>query len=138
MKIYNKKKFIGGIFFCVLGTLNLVAGLIHNLSVKDTVLILILFCFGVSGLLRSLSKQCSRQDRLEEKDERNQLVVVKSRAKAFQIMESYLVISGFLFTLFGVISNENVLSYIGIGLLFSWNLSITIEFFTSLYYDKHE
>lgn len=138
MRIYNKKSLIIGLLFCLLGLFNLITGWTHDFRIRDMVLIFLLFCIGISRLVRSLSKQCSKEDLLEEKDERNQLVNVKTKAKAFQMMQMFLIITGFIAILYGSVLKDDAFLYIALGLLFLWTLSLVAEFFTFIYYDRRE
>ena len=78
MKIYNLKKFAQGLFMLALGLLNLLFNLQTGLNWQDYILIGALLFMGGRLLLHSLSRTISREEQLDEMDERNQLVDRKS------------------------------------------------------------
>ncbi len=85
MKIYSKKKFASGIFMVLLGGANLLTDILtDNVEIKGLILSIALFLFGFAALRRSLSEKLSREDRLEELDERNKLVELKTKSRSFQ------------------------------------------------------
>ena len=75
MKIYNKKTFWYGIGFIVLGTLQLMISIWKGFDLKGTVMMILCLLIGGSGLLRSFSREMSREDKIAELDERNRLLV---------------------------------------------------------------
>ncbi len=87
MKIYNKKTFAFGIFAVVLALLNLIASIWTGFDVKSIILILLLLFFGLQSMLRGVSRKLTREDKMDELDERNQLIELKSRSKAFQLTQ---------------------------------------------------
>ena len=80
MKIYNKKGLAWGIFWLVLGVSALVADLAINPSdflpqtIKDVIIDMIIVLMGLAGFLRAFSAKATREDIIEENDERNKLV----------------------------------------------------------------
>ena len=68
-----------------LGLVNLALSLWRrDFTLSTGVLVGALLLLGVSSLLRSLSPQLSQQDKIEEQDERNILVNLKTRTSAFR------------------------------------------------------
>lgn len=92
MKIYNKKGFAWGIFWLVLGVSALVADLWINpddflpKTIKDVIIDFIILIMGLVGFLRAFSAKATREDIIEENDERNKLVKLKSEAKTGNLM----------------------------------------------------
>jgi len=137
MKIYHKKNFSEGILLTGLGLLLLVTMLLRQCFRPKSVLICTAaLLLGLGLLFRSLSRQCARADRLEELDERNLLIQLRSKGLAFSIVvlcllsaaggvlrssdrEAQLVFGGML-----------VLS----GLL--WFLSFLVELLCGIYYER--
>lgn len=79
MKIYNKKTFLFGVFAVALGALNVAADFVNKKwEVSGIVLAAALFFVGIGSLMRSLSQKMSREDKVEEADERNRLIALKS------------------------------------------------------------
>ena len=75
MKIYHRKNFIWGLIGVLMGLLLLGAAIqTGHWEVKPVVLIVICLLWGSSSLLRALNRNLSYQDKMNERDERNQLV----------------------------------------------------------------
>ena len=85
MRIYHKKNFWAGLGMAALGILNLALSLWRrDFGLSTGILVGALLLLGVSSLLRSLSPKFSREDKIEERDERNILVGRKTYASAFR------------------------------------------------------
>lgn len=138
MKIYHKRNFFSGLLMCFLGTLNLIISCVKGFEIKNSITIFFLFCIGISWVARSLSKHDTKEDLLEEKDERNQLVNLKSKAKGFRITQNFSMIVGLFFTIYGVLIKQNIIVAIGVSFLFLWTISLILEVCTFCYYEKRE
>lgn len=137
MKIYNKKSFITGIFLFALGTLNLVMDLINQtFEIKGIVLILALYFMSGGLIVRSLSLKFAKEDRLEKIDERNQLIELKSKSKAFRLTQaiSFSLMLGFL--IMGKVSGYDGFIHMAVGLAFAFSISMFAEIFTYMYYES--
>lgn len=138
MQIYSKKKFAFGIFMVVLGAADLVAGLTtQSIKIKDIILIVALFLFGCDAIIHSLFKKLAREDRLEELDERNQLIALKSKSRSFQLTQGISFL--FMIAAMAAVKLSGYEGYIGIalGIAFSYAVSMFAEIFTNLYYERH-
>lgn len=142
MKIYNKKGFVWGVFWLTLGVCGLVMELFIHPSdflpetVKGIIIYSILVLIGLTGFLRAFSVKATREDFIEENDERNKLINLKSEAKTNRLMLGVYV----LFVIFGGIgfycTEELGWAVVCVVAL----LQITIWFITSIvtfmYYEK--
>lgn len=134
MKIYNKKLFASGMFMTALGGLNLAADITAGrIDAKGIVLIVLLCLFGISAIAHSLSKQRARKAKIEELDERNQLIAWKSRSKAFSLTQGISFLGTLLALIMGKVTGYDGLTGIGVGLALAFTVSIVAEFFTFLY-----
>ena len=118
-----------------LGILNLALSLWRrDFGLSTGILVGALLLLGVSSLLRSLSPQLSQQDKIEEQDERNILVNLKTRTSAFRWTR--LVAFGLMTLLLvaGAATGEELLLAIAVGLAFSLTISFFAEFFSALYH----
>lgn len=137
MKIYNKKKFYFGLLWFALAISIMIPGLVNEDLNFDR--IFGAACAGlvaINSLGRSLSKKMSREDRLDELDERNQLIGLKSKRKAFQIMQYTLLCVGLVFSILCGVYKDMVLGAVGITSAAIWNFSLVIELLTSAYYES--
>ena len=89
MKIYYKKKFWASLGSLVLGLALpgtcLFVGW-ERFDLKDGVLTVLLLLCGISGILRSLDREKSRQDWDEDRDERTRYNTYRSRALTFRVL----------------------------------------------------
>lgn len=142
MKIYNKKGFAWGIFWLALGVSGLVMDCFNPYSflpqqIKEIIIDLVIIIMGLFGFLRAFSAKATREDIIEENDERNKLVKLKSEAKTgntmFWVYCIVVLIGGAGFTLTG---NEGWAFFCVTALLL-----ITVWFVCSIatiiYYEKH-
>ena len=91
MTIYNKSGFVWGIIWTILGVARLAllvivpedstAQLINGLVLGIFMLIL-----GVTMFRRAFSKQATREDRIEQRDERKKLVTLKAQARTSTVL----------------------------------------------------
>lgn len=136
MKICHKKNFWAGAGMLALGILNLATALWRGqMEWSDWVLVLALVLLGGSSLLRSLSPKLARQDKIEEQDERNVLVQLKTRTSAFRWTR--LVSFGLMLSLLiaGAVTGERLLLAVAVGLAFALTVSFFAEFFVALYHE---
>lgn len=137
MKICHKKNFWAGVGMLALGILNLATALWRGqMEWSDWVLVLALVLLGGSSLLRGLSPKLARQDKIEEQDERNILVQLKTRTSAFRWTR--LVSFGLMLSLLiaGAVTGERLLLAVAVGLAFSLTISFFAEFFAALYHES--
>lgn len=91
MTIYNKSGFVWGIFWTILGAARLVLLVIvpedsTTQLVKGLVLGIFMLILGVTMFRRAFSKQATREDRIEQRDERNKLVTLKAQARTSTVL----------------------------------------------------
>lgn len=106
-------------------------------TIKDVIIDFIILIMGLVGFLRAFSAKATREDIIEENDERNKLVKLKSEAKTgnlmFWVYCIVAVIGGVGFTL---TANEGWAFFCVTALLL-----ITVWFVCSIatiiYYEKH-
>ena len=142
MRIYHKKNFAAGLFFTLLGVayivLFLVKGEVRPKSVLFCVLSLLI---GPGLLLRSLDRSLSYQDKIDALDERNILVHLHAKSMAFNIVH-YLLLALCLLSAIGAVlngGNPDGQLVLGGTLVVSgvmWFLSLLIELFCGLHYEK--
>ena len=135
MKIYNKKNFRYGLGMTILGVLMLLVSIWKGFEVKSTVVLALCLFLGIGFLLRSLSRDMSREDKIAELDERNKMVEWRAKSRALGIAELICVVC----ILVSIVGMRVVEDFFG-GMLVAFGLMYTImlltELFTLLYYDK--
>ena len=135
MKIYNKKNFRYGLGMTMLGVLMLLTSIWKGFDVKGTVILALCLFVGIGLMLRSLSRDMSREDKIAELDERNRMVEWRAKSRALGIAELICVVC----ILISIVGMRIVKDFFG-GMLMAFGLMYTImlltELFTLLYYDK--
>ena len=137
MKIYNKKVFASGVFEIALVLLSLIADIMkQDFSIKSSVLIAVLVVLGFGSILRSISPRMAKEDKLEELDERNRLITLKSKSKSFQFTQIISFILMLALLVMGKVTGFEGFIAMGVGLAFAFTVSMFAEIFTYLYYES--
>lgn len=138
MRIYHKKNFKLGLWSLLLAAGLLAAGLWRgNLDWKDGVLSALLALLGGGNLIRSLSREKSREDKLEELDERNRLVKLKAQSQAYHISQFVFLCGATALCSLGKWNGSTLWIGAGLGLLAAFLFALSADFFTWMYYDEH-
>ncbi len=137
MKIYNKKVFASGIFMAALGLLNLITSIMRKaLDINSIILIAALFVLGFGSIMRSMSQRMTKEDKLEEMDERNRLITLKSKSKSFQLTQMISFILMLVLLVMGKVFDYEGFIAMGVGLAFAFTISMFAEIFTYMYYES--
>lgn len=135
MKIYNKKNFRYGLGMTILGILMLLTSIWKGFDVKGTVILALCLFLGIGLMLRSLSRDMSRGDRIAELDERNKMVEQRAKSRALGIVEMVC----FVCILVSIVGMQVMEEFFG-GMLVAFGLLFTVMLFTELvtllYYNK--
>lgn len=142
MKIYHRKNFIWGLIGVLMGLLLLGAAIqTGHWEIKPVVLIVICLLWGSSSLLRSLNRNLSYQDKINERDERNQLVSLKTRDRTLAILRGILFALCLGLALGVAFSAEEMRQMLLAAMLIVSGLLFTgsyiIELFCALHYENH-
>jgi putative Mn2+ efflux pump MntP len=97
MKIYNKKAFISGAVSLLMPFVLLLACIIKNFDLKSAVLIFLLFFMGIYKIAESISHRLSQENKIEDMDERNRFIQLKSESKAFHIFQKICLYGSLVF-----------------------------------------
>ena len=142
MKIYHKKNFATGLFFTLLGVAFIVLFLAKgNIEPKSVVFCALSLLIGPGMLLRSFDKRLSFQDRVDELDERNILVKLRTKSTAFSIVQYALLGVCALCTVGAIAYQGNPEGQLVLGgmLMVSgvmWFVSLLSELLCGLHYEK--
>ena len=141
MKLYNKKGLVFGLFWAILGVSALVLELVRPsgntaVFIRDIVLFSLLILFGVRQVVRAFSRVATREDMLEERDERNRFIKLKTGSTMFKVAEVLLFLwtvasmVGYGFTRDDIWVMGVLVSGLTLGLLF------IIELFVGVHYEN--
>lgn len=91
MTIYNKSGFVWGLIWTILGVARLALLVIVPEDstaqlIKGLVLGIFMLILGVTMFRRAFSKQATREDRIEQRDERNKLVTLKAQTRTSTVL----------------------------------------------------
>lgn len=138
MKIYHKKNFSMGLWALLLAVLSLALSLRRgDFDWKDGVLIALLVLLGAGSLIRSTSRRFSREDKLEEMDERNRLVKLKAQSRAYYVSQFVFLCGAAALCAWGKWEGSMLCIGAGLGLLTAFAFALAADFFTWMYYDGH-
>ena len=142
MKLCNKKGLVFGLFWTILGVSALVLELVRPSSIavfiRDIVLFSLLILFGVRQVVRAFSKAATREDMVEERDERSRFIKLKTGSTMFKVAEVMLFLwtvasmVGYGFTRDDIWVMGVLVSGLTLGLLF------IIELFVGVHYENKE
>lgn len=143
MKIYNKRGFVLGLIWSVMGGWLFILSVTSADSaspkqIKNILASLVLLVVGLTDVIRAFFQKATRQDFIEEQDERNRFVYLKTKSKVLDIMV-YVLTGSMVAGLIGYIITKNIawgFVFLIPALLISlyWISFIIVN----LYYDKHE
>ena len=141
LKIYNKKGFGSGMFSFVVGLALLISMLATgNWRPKSVVLCVLCLLLGAGAVTRSLSRDKAVRDLIDERDERNILVALRTKSTCFTVLRTVLFVLCIACAL-GVAFHpveEARLILAGVlivtGLL--WFFSFVLELICSIHYDN--
>lgn len=136
MKIYSRKYFVYGLASLALGTAVFITAE-QPITLKPIILAALCAVIGVGFILRSFSHELTKADKLEELDERNQLIALKSNSKTSQITQLGSGILTVAFIGMGGGSGNKDFIVMGVGAAFCFTISLFAEMFTKIYYEKH-
>ena len=107
-------------------------------TLRDSIISLFLLLMGITSFWRAFSKKATKEDIIEEYDERNRLIKYKSQSRMMDI--AYVIL--FVFMVCGMIGYKLTANIVW-GCIFVipgflLGLFLIIEIFVKLYYEKHE
>lgn len=137
MKIYNKNKFVYGLVSVGLGLFNIVTSVNTAFDVMGVILIVVLFAFGIELIIHSISRKFTKEDKLEELDERNQFIELKTKSKSFRLTQGISFGLMLVLLMAGKVSGEKSLIAVGVGLAFAYAISMFAEVAATFYYESH-
>ncbi|MCI9531924.1 MAG: hypothetical protein HFH38_09270 [Lachnospiraceae bacterium] len=136
MKIYHKKNFTFGLSCIALALLNTAAAMISKFDGNSILFILALLFFGAVSIFRSLSPHLAREDVIESLDERNQWIELRTKSKSFQVTQGICFILMLTFLVIGKLSGETAMIGIGVGIGFTYAVSMLSELAVFCYYES--
>jgi len=137
MKIYNRRKFALGVAFLLLGLSLLRVGFLKGFDVKQVILTILLPLIGASEIFSSVNRGAAKQEKIGANDERNHLIKLTSKSRAFDLTQMIIIVLMFLFLIMGKQSGEQNFIAMGVTFAFAYSISMLSEIFSGIYYDRH-
>lgn len=143
MKIYNKKGFVWGILWTILGAARLVLLVTHPEEqtvqlIKGLAFGIVFLTIGLSGFTRAFSKQATREDIIRANDERNKLVKLKTKARVNDVMfwtMIVLIVAGVI----GYYWTDNIAwAFLAFAPILQMIVYVWSSIFISIYYEHRE
>ena len=141
LKIYNKRGFGSGMFSFVVGLALLISMLATgNWRPKSVVLCVLCLLLGAGAVTRSLSRDKAVRDLIDERDERNILVALRTKSACFTVLRAALLVlcaACALGVAFHPVEEARLILagvLIVTGLL--WFFSFVLELICSIHYDN--
>ena len=78
----------------------------------------------------------AKEDKLEELDERNRLIALKSKSKSFRLTQIISCMRMLALLVMGKVSGYEGFIAMGVGLAFAFTISMFAEIFTYMYYES--
>ena len=142
MKIYNKKGFFSGVLWTAAGAFCLYRDIVDSADflpqqIKSVVISLLCLAIGLTSLIRAFSKSSTREDRIEEMDERNRLVRLKTNSLTLNIL-GYLQLAGMIIGILGfAFTASEVYGFLFLFAGLSITVTAVISFIATVWYEKH-
>lgn len=136
MKVYNAKYLVKGIAFMLLGIALAAMGFMNEFELKSFLLMLMMFVIGLNDISVSISYKRSAEYTIEELDERNRLIELKSKNLSCRITQFVCETAVLLFIIMGVISGDDRFISMGVAAAFCFSISIFAESVAEIYYKR--
>jgi len=135
--IYNKTGFFDGLFLLLCAAGSLVTAWTKDLGWHQHVFTVLFLYFGLDRIVRAITLEEAKKDLIEERDERNRMVILKARAMSYQIIQTVSLLLTAFFVLKGGKVNQLDLVSAGAGAGLCFVISILVGWSTQKYYEKH-
>jgi len=137
VKIYDKKKFAFGVMYFLLGLCLLTFGFLKGFDAEKIILTILMPLIGISEMYLSTNREAVKQEKFEETEERNQLIKLTSKSRAFDLTQRTNFVLVVLFLIIGGQSGDQRFIAMGVAVAISFSVSIFSELFSRIYYERH-
>lgn len=132
MKIYNKKRLWSGVGLLALAILLLVTMCIKGFRAKDIALVVVLLALGLS----QVSGAMSRQQTIEDREERNVFIELKAKSRAFSLTQNICLVLTIVLIVGGAVKGQMALIAMGVATGLVITVSTICELIATVYYEK--
>ena len=140
MKIYNKKGLILGIILAALGVFILISKIVLPEKflpeqIKEIAIAVLAILMGISGFIRAFSKQLTKEDQIEDSDERNRLLTLKTKSLTLKILYGCLAVSAIGSGAYKLTANTTWIPVLTVSAILIGFL-LLVELVVSIYYER--
>lgn len=136
MKLYNKKRAADGWWRVGLGILWIILMIQERGNWLNWIVSGILIVGGIWDLVRARTKRLTEEERIELTDERNQILLLQTKSRAYDIMNVLYVAVMIVFLLAAQIFDIHVAWHFAIGSGLFYAVSMLVNIIVSSYYKE--
>lgn len=136
MKLYNKKRAADGWWRVGLGILWIILAIQERGNWINWIVSGIFIVGGIWDLVRARTKRLTEEERIELTDERNQILLLQTKSRAYDIMNVLYVAVMIVFLLAAQIFHVQVMLVLSAGFSVLYAISGLVNVIVSGYYDE--
>lgn len=136
MKLYNKKHAADGWWRVGLGILWIILAIQERENWINWIVSGIFIVGGIWDLVRARTKRLTEEERIELTDERNQMLLLQTKSRAYDIMNVLYVAVMIVFLLAAQIFDIHEAWHFAIGSGLFYAVSMLVNSIVSSYYDE--
>ena len=136
MKLYNKKRAADGWWRVGLGILWIILAIQERGNWINWIVSGIFIVGGIWDLVRARTKRLTEEERIELTDERNQMLLLQTKSRAYDIMNVIYIICVIAFLLVAQIFHVQVMLVLSVGFSVLYAISGLVNVIVSSYYDE--
>ncbi len=136
MKYYDKKRAAHGWWNIGLGVLWIVVAAQEYENWFNWIVLGSLIVGGIWDLVRARTKKLTEEERIELTDERNQMLLLQTKSRAYDIMNVIYIICMIAFLLVAQIFHVQVMLVLSAGFSVLYAISGLVNVIVSSYYDE--
>ncbi len=136
MKLYNKKRASDGWWRVGLGILWIILAIQERESWINWIVSGIFILGGIWDLIRARTKKLTEEERIELTDERNQMLQLQAKSRAYDIMNAIYLIGMIAFLLAAQIFDMQKALHLAMGIGLIYAISMLVNSIVSSYYNE--
>lgn len=136
MKYYDKKRAAHGWWNIGLGVLWIAVAAQEYENWFNWIVSGILIVGGIWDLIRARTRKLTEEERIELTDERNQMLLLQTKSRAYDIMNVIYIICMIAFLLVAQIFHVQVMLVLSAGFSVLYGISGLVNVIVSSYYDE--
>lgn len=136
MKLYNKKRAADGWWRVGLGILWIILAIQERGNWINWIVSGIFIVGGIWDLVRARTKKLTEEERIELTDERNQMLLLQTKSRAYDIMNVIYIICVIAFLLVAQIFHVQVMLVLSAGFSVLYAVSMLVNIIVSSYYKE--